>query len=225
MPEPPAAPTSEPIFHEAPPPPMPPPPTIEREPEISAIPEVPEESAPPLLQMESPMETMSAMVQPEEKKEEPAFSVPIPGTRMTEEPPVVAKKEKAPLDFEGTELKPEGFVQIACFFPAGQENPAKQFVTRLKELGTKARSPMKIEAVFVTAWAADQVDPNGWIQSAKLSGADLLFIFAFKKDLEQFRALSADSLRHGLRIRAIAVEQVALRTLYTDVLIELERGR
>ncbi len=151
--------------------------------------------------------------------------IPIPGTLTNEAEPPAKKMSDAGLELDKAEVKPSGFVQIACFFREGHERAAQQFVGKLKELADKSKAHLKIEPVFLNAWSPSAADSSAWIQSAKLSGADLMFVLAPKVELDAFRSLTINPIQTGIRVRLIAVEQIALRTLYMDILIELERGR
>ncbi len=159
-----------------------------------------------------------------EKPREPEF--PIPGTLTS---PVQSTPPKDntddPLNLKGTELKPQGLVQIACLIPEGQERQGQQFVSKLKELGEKSKARLKIEPVFVSSWSEGQVDMTAWGKSATLSGADIMFILSFKKDIGQFKAQPPVAMGKNVKTRVVAVEQLGLRTLYADIMIELERGK
>lgn len=173
---------------------------------------IPPKEKEPLLEKVAP--------QKEEANEESIVS--LPGTVTSETKP---RPSKDPLNVEGSESKPSGHIQIACLFPEGQERAGQQFVSRLRELGSKSRLSLLIEPVFVNAYAVSNPDPSAWIKSAKLSGAELMFIIGPKKDLTQFKPMTMESIHNGIKARTISLEQLGLRSLYTDILIELERGR
>ena len=164
--------------------------------------------------------------EPAEEPDPEPFAIPIPGTLSQEiRLKVPSQKADDPLNLEKAELKPPGLVQIACLFPEGQDRQGQQFVAKLRELGEKSKFHLKIDPVFVSGWAEGKVDLVAWTKSATLSGADIMFILAFKKDFDQFRGAMTTALQGAVKTRIIAVEQLALRTLYADILIEFERGR
>jgi hypothetical protein len=152
-------------------------------------------------------------------------AIPIPMTVTDREQSPVKPRNDAELDLNGTELKPAGFIQIACMFPDGLEKDGQQFVGKLRELADKSKARLKLNTVFVNAWGADNINTVAWIKSATLSGADILFILAFKKEMDLFKNIQSDPTGKGIKIRVVNVEQLGLRALYADILIELERGR
>jgi hypothetical protein len=151
------------------------------------------------------------------------FELPIPGTKETKDKP---KEDAGPqLDLEGTEMKPENLVQIACLFPEGQEKAGQQFVNKLREAAEKLRTPMTLKAVFVSAWSPSAIDPASWAKSAQLSGADSLFVLSFRASAKLFSQLADAVSPSGLKARLIMLEQVGFPTLYADILVELRRTR
>lgn len=160
-------------------------------------------------------------------EEQPVESpIPIPTTLSIDTPPAgPPPPSEDPLNLEDTRLKPAGLVQLACFFPEGRERQARQFTEKLKDLGGKLKSPIKLEEVFVSAWSEGKPDVAGWKKSSSLSGADVMFILIPKKDLDIFKKLVAESEKGGVRIRLVSLEHLMLRTLYPDIMMELERGR
>ncbi len=155
----------------------------------------------------------------------PAFAVPIPGTVEKKSQPPPPKPRD---DFEnaGGGLKPKGLVQVACLYPEGNENEGNLFLSRLKEAGGKARKALNIEVVLLQSWPEGKVDVSAWKKAASISGADMLFILTPKSGHGAVKN-SLDAQRKeagGPRERVVFVEQVSLRALYADVLVELERG-
>ena len=129
------------------------------------------------------------------------------------------------LDLESVEKKPAGLVQIACIYPEGQETAGQQFVNKLRDLTEKAKTQLNIQMVFVNGWTPQNVDLKAWIKSAALSGADVMFVLTLKKDMELFKGFPLDPIRDGIKTRFVMMEHLGLRTLYPDILIELQRGR
>ncbi|MCG3204527.1 MAG: hypothetical protein KCHDKBKB_01242 [Elusimicrobia bacterium] len=170
------------------------------------------------------LEVSPNSVPAEESAESP---IPIPQTLTIKPVPAIESENKPedPLNLNQAELKPTGLIQIACFFPEGQERQAKQFSDKLSEMGKKSKSNMMFEFVFISAWDLKSLDLNAWKKSATLSGADILFVLSFKKDLNLFRGLTLETAPGNLKSRLVTMEQLSMRALYMDILIELERGR
>lgn len=148
--------------------------------------------------------------------------IPIPGTWTGEEKP--SAPEAPQLDLDVIDKKPQGLVQIACVYPEGEEKLGQQFVNKLRELAEKAKGRLNIQMVFVSGWNIQNVDLSAWIKSATLSGADVMFVLSAKKDLELFKGFKLDPLNDGIKTRFVMLEHLGLRTLYPDILIELQRG-
>jgi len=151
------------------------------------------------------------------------FELPIPGTKETRDAPSL---DSGPhLDLDGTEMKPRDLIQVACVYPDGQEKAGQTFVTKLREAAEKLRLPMTIQAVFVSSWAPDKIEPHAWGKSASLSGADVMFVLAFRASGNLFRNLGEVAVKGGPKSRLVLLEQINFPTLYADVLVELRRAR
>ncbi len=168
---------------------------------------------------------LSAPVPVPELPQDQQTPIPIPSTVSDEKKSPLKAKREEELELDGTELKPAGFIQVACMFPDGQEKESQQFFSKLRDVAEKSKSRLKLNMVFVNAWNSENMNPAAWVKSAKLSGADILFVLAFKKDLEHFKNLPNDPTGKNVKVRVVAVENFAMRALYADILIELERGR
>lgn len=168
---------------------------------------------------EPPVEAPAPAVKPAADFE---FELPIPGTIETREKPVADASPH--LELDGTELKPDDLVQIACIYPQGQEKAGQAFVNKLREAAEKMRRPMTVQAVFVSGWTPDKIDPAAWAKSASLSGADAIFVLTFRASANLFRDL-ASAMKGGPRSRVVMLEQVNFPTLYADILVELRRSR
>ena len=144
---------------------------------------------------------------------------PVPGIREEREAPVF---EAPALDLEGTERKPEGFVQIACLFPFGDEKAGKTFVNRLREAAERLRRPLTIQPVFISSWTTDHISLSEWSRTAALSGADVVFVLAPRAQLLLF---AAGAPAEGLACRLVSLEQIAMPMLYVDILADLRRRR
>jgi hypothetical protein len=149
--------------------------------------------------------------------------LPIPGTLNEKAPENLSSSEpKLDLDVDVIEKKPAGLVQIACIFPAGEEKNGQHFVTKLREAASRAAKD--IQPVFVTSWTPDAIDLASWEKSAQLSGADVVFVLLLKKDQALFKNSTRRPVERGMSRRLVYLEQIELRTLYADVLIDLKRG-
>lgn len=179
----------------------------------------PESIAPP--SVEKPVSAETAAVKPAADFE---FELPIPGTKETKDKPE-AEPASEHLELEGTEMKPRDLVQVACIYPEGQEKAGQGFVSKLREAAEKLRTPMTIQAVFVSGWSPDNVDPAAWAKSASLSGADLMFVLTFRSSANLFRSLGSTPFKPGFKTRLVLLEQTAFPTLYADILVELRRAR
>ena len=144
---------------------------------------------------------------------------PIPGT-LNDKMPVPAPEPAGNL--EEPAIKPENLLQVACLFPEGEEKLAQQFVSKLKQATTRLKKDL--QAVFLNKWTPDHVDPVAWASSAKLSGADVMFVLTAKNDAPLFKNMNREPVRNGVRQRLVYLEQIPLRNLYMDIVIELERG-
>jgi hypothetical protein len=151
------------------------------------------------------------------------FELPIPGTKEKKEAPVV--ESGGHLDLAGTELKPRDLIQVACIYPEGQEKAGQAFVTKLREAAEKLRAPMTIQAVFVSSWSPDKLEPQAWAKSASLSGADAMFVLSFRASGKLFSNLGETTAKCGTKARLVLLEQTAFPTLYADILVELRRTR
>jgi hypothetical protein len=151
------------------------------------------------------------------------FQVPIPET-LDRRPSRQETIEPDELGLEQENIKPKDVIQIACIFPEGQEKQGQTFVSKLKEVGEKAKIPLTIQAVFVHPWSANAVDIVAWKKSAILSGSDIMFVISTKAAMEPFRGagLQAGDRLHS---RLVLVEHISMPTLYADILVELQRGR
>jgi hypothetical protein len=154
----------------------------------------------------------------------PEPPIPIPGNLEIRPDPALVE-EKKELELERNEIKPLGVFQVACIFPEGEEKQEELFISHLKEAGQKARPALTIESVFVTAWVPGVLDFEAWTKSAVLSGADVMIILSRKKDFDMFKSITPDTTRDGVKTRFAALEYVPLRTLYADIVVELQRGR
>jgi hypothetical protein len=157
------------------------------------------------------------------------FQVPIPGTLNNEAPtesPIFATEPVIADDMGAGDvsLKPEGVVQIACIYPEGKEKQSQQFVAKLKEFATKSKKTTTIHPVFIQAWNRDTINMTAWGKSAHLSGADLIFILSPKNDAALFDEALRNSRVEGVPVRLLYLENVALRTLYADVLVDCQRS-
>ena len=151
------------------------------------------------------------------------LELPIPGTKETKDKP---EPEAPPhLELDRTDMKPRDLVQIACIYPEGQEKAGQSFVSRLREAAEKLKAPITIQAVFVSGWTPDSVDPAAWSKSASLSGADVMFVLSFRASANLFRSLGSTPLKPGFKARLVLLEQTAFPTLYADILVELRRTR
>jgi hypothetical protein len=146
--------------------------------------------------------------------------VPLPGT-ITERPNAMSPEK---LDLEGKDVKPKNLLQVACVFPAGCEKLGQQFVMRLKDFGNRVRKAVTVQAVFVQAWKQESLDLIAWSKSAMLSGADVLYVIAPRKDRELFQKMDTPA-KDGVPMRLLYLEQTELRTLYADLLVEAQRRR
>lgn len=157
---------------------------------------------------------------PPAKEPEPPL-VPIPQT-------IHKKVETAAPDpnliLETTDLKPKGLVQIACIFPEGQEKAGQSFVNKLREMGEKSKNTLNIQAVFVHPWRSDQVDVSAWRKSAVLSGADIMFVLVSRAEVKSLKSLNSGPMGE-IASRIIYLEQVPMRPLYADIIVELQRGK
>ena len=151
------------------------------------------------------------------------FELPIPGTKETKDPPPAESGRH--LELDGTEMKPRDLIQVACIYPEGQEKAGQAFVTRLREAAEKLRAPITVQAVFVSAWSTDKIEPTVWGKSASLSGADVMFVLSFRASANLFRALPEVALKGGPKSRLVLLEQTNFPTLYADILVELRRAR
>lgn len=190
---------------------------------LSSAPEMPEEfSAPdPSTVAPSPFTTPAPSMSPDD------FPVPIPGTLNHDLPEaVVAPAAKVVDDIPSEEmaLKPEGVVQIACVYPEGKEKQSQQFVAKLKEFATKFKKTMTIHPVYIQAWNRDTINLAAWGKSAHMSGADLIFILSTKNDAALFEEVIRSPRVEGVPVRLLYLENVALRTLYADVLVDCQRS-
>jgi len=152
---------------------------------------------------------------------------PIPQTVSESEPLSTPKSAQmrgnilSPLDSD-VAVKPRNLIQLACFFPEGQDKLGQQFSKQLRELGSSSIPALTIEPVLVSSWSSSTVDIGGWTKSAELSGADVMFILSSRQDAELFQSTST-GFQSTISTRVVALEHVLLRTLYNDILIELKR--
>lgn len=151
----------------------------------------------------------------------PAAPVPIPGTIEKETKP--AKAEEIEFDGEDILPKPSGLVQIAVFYPEGQEKAGQHFVSNLKRACGMSTHEINVQAVLIQGWVEGQIDLKAWAQAAQLSGADMVYAMGLKKDRDQLQMMPRVAEDQNLKGRLIVIEQVGLRALYADVLTELRR--
>lgn len=160
---------------------------------------------------------------PQEQAAPKPFPVPIPQT-LDRKPEPVKPPADPNLNLEAPDMKPKGIVQIACIFPEGQEKVGQAFVSKLRDVGEKAKKTVNIQAVFVHPWAASKVDVAAWKKSAVLSGADIMFVLVSKTEAASLKLLSAD-LTSDIKCRIVYLEHIPMRTLYADILVDFQRGK
>lgn len=212
IPEPPEAPKM------SPPPSMPPAPPPMNAPEFAVDPF----TVQPIEEPKPPAVTFSPAQLPAVELPE----IPIPGTRLERENPAPPlEKTVDPFNIAREELKPPGLVQIACMVAPGEQKSGQQFVSKLRESGEKSKTKIKIEPVLTGELPDGELDVTSLVKSAALSGADTIFIIASRQDLDRYKEKLPGFARGGLKARLVSLEQVALRTLYADILIELERTK
>ena len=162
------------------------------------------------------------MGEPETQQILPTPTVaPIP--RTIEEFRSPASAPEAPLFQIDPVAKPKDLVQLACFFPEGNDKVGQQFAKQLRDAGAQRVPSLVIEPVLISSWSSGNVDMNAWIKSAQLSGADIMFILAPRQEMKLFQHTSIIGLQPQVSTRIVATEHVALRTLYADIMIELKR--
>jgi hypothetical protein len=122
------------------------------------------------------------------------------------------------------DLKPKGFVQIACIFPKKQEKLGQAFVTKLKETGEKSKKVVNIQAVFVHPWSSDKIDIAAWKKSAVLSGADTMFILVSKANAASLKAIGNGPMNE-IKSRIVFLEHIPMKTLYADIIVDFQRGK
>lgn len=150
-------------------------------------------------------------------------AVPIPQT--IHKKPEIPKTNVPNLNLDEPEARPQGHVQIACIYPEGQEKMGQAFVNKLREVGEKSKKGLNIQAVFVHPWTSDKVDIAAWKKSAVLSGADLMFVLVTKANAASLKNLSGNDPLNPIKSRIVYLEQIPLRTLYADIVVELQRGK
>jgi hypothetical protein len=149
---------------------------------------------------------------------------PFPLPRTVEEPePHPAIQDGNPLLHVDAAAKPKDLVQLACFFPEGSEKMGQQFAKQLRDAGAQHVPPLVIEPVLVSSWSAGSVDMGAWTKSARLSGADIMFILSPRQEIKNFQNNPSIVATRDITMRIIATEHVPLRTLYTDIMIQLKR--
>lgn len=147
---------------------------------------------------------------------------PIPGTKEKREPGDVYGDDGGG-GADMPMMRPGNVVQLACFFPEGRDDDAKNFLTRLSELGGRARVPLKLESVFMQKWNGGSIDFAGWTRSTSLAGADFQIVLADRESKELFSDKIAESQSGSWAGRVVFMDQLALRSLYADLLIQLGR--
>ena len=144
---------------------------------------------------------------------------PIPGT--------VDQRTKASgseeFNFGQAKESPAGFLQIACVYPEGMEKDGQQFLSRLRTMGAKMAQTLTLEAVYIQPWKPDQMDIRAWCRAARLAGAHVIFIMVPKKEKGLFSRVSVLANEETLKSRLVLIEQVAVRTLYADILDQMKK--
>ena len=146
--------------------------------------------------------------------------VPIPGT-IQEEPKTPSEKDDR-LNLEAKDFKPEGVFQVACIYPEGEEARGQRFVAKLRDVVHRAKSEMEIQVVFIQSWAEKNLDMNAMDKAAALAGATFTFILVPRKEKSLFQVQMAGASEGEWSGRVVFSEQVDLRTLYADILLQLE---
>jgi hypothetical protein len=157
-------------------------------------------------------------------REEKPKSIVVPIPQTVEQKPESTKPADPNLNLESPDLKPKGFVQIACIFPEGQEKLGQAFVTKLKETGEKSKKVVNIQAVFVHPWSSDKIDIAAWKKSAVLSGADTMFILVSKANAASLKAVGNGPMNE-IKSRIVFLEHIPMKTLYADIIVDFQRGK
>ncbi len=211
-----------------PPPPMPaaPPPTVPTMmdrppwPMDEVLPEPPPAPlSPPTLEVPSRPVSLESNALPAMNTTDP---FPIP--RSVDDPQTFGT-ERPDNPLTSAEAKPQNLIQLACMFPEGQDKIGQHFAKQLKELAAQSVPAFTVEPVLVSSWSSQSVDMNAWTKSARLSGADIMFVLTPRQDMALFQSAPAMGIQPEIATRIVAMEHVSLRTLYTDILIELKRKR
>ncbi len=119
--------------------------------------------------------------------------------------------------------KPKDLVQLACFFPEGNDKVGQHFAKQLRDAGAHHVPSLVIEPVLISSWSSSNVDMNAWVKSAQLSGADIMFILTPRQEMKNFQSNHVGGFQSQVSTRVVATEHVTLRTLYADIMIELKR--
>lgn len=167
---------------------------------------------------ETPVNKDVAIEDPNSLPESP---IPIPGTIETKPDP--SSRDEGDQVFEARDVKIDGVCQVACLFPEGEEKRGQLFVRKLREAGRLVKQSTDIQAVFIQAWHAGDMDVQTMEKSASLAGASFTFILVPKDKRNLFHSQMTNATQGEWQGRVVLLEHVELRTLYADVLVQLGR--
>jgi hypothetical protein len=237
----PILPTPEPIFRAPPPvhlpepvPTSPPPADRPPWPADDILPEPPPAPASPVkldpVFNQAPVPMPRPVPSPDLSMEPPAIaSHPNPFTDAFPLPRNIDERAPRPVMTENPLLqtepvaKPKDLIQLACFFPEGNDKVGQQFAKQLRDAGMQRVPALIIEPVLISSWSTRNIDMNAWTKSAQLSGADVMFVLVPRHEIKLFQSKPAMGFQPPVITRIVAMENVSLRTLYADIMIELKR--